>query len=168
MTDEEIRAFVADMDTTDSRCAESAWLKIRHLGQSVVPFLAEALPAFRRWQGRVALVFHAIRYARSSDIAFQLGLAALQDRAALVRYRACGLLAYSLREDAVPHLRRLLCHRDPKTVDDARAAIDAIEYQNHHYFVDRNHSGRLYWELNERDTADPTAPADGEDAAAEP
>ena len=89
MTEEEIRACVAEMDTTDSRRAESAWLKIRHLDQGVVPFLAEAFPAFRKWQGRVALVFHAIRYARSSDIAFQLGLAALQDRATLERSRRC-------------------------------------------------------------------------------
>ena len=28
---------------------------------------------------------------------------------------------------------------------DAKAAIDAIKHRNHHYFVDRKHSGRIQW-----------------------
>ena len=142
------------MDTTSFVQAENALLKLPDLGQGVVPFLAEAYPKFRKWQGRVALVFHSIRYARSSDTAFQLGLSALQDRATLVRCRACALLAYSLRRDAIPHLEELLSYQDDKTVAKARAAIDAIKHQNHHFFLDRNHSGRVFWEVNEGDVAE--------------
>jgi len=148
MNEGKVRALVAAMDTANSAQAENAWSQLRDLGESVVPFLAEAYPRFRKAQGLVALVFHAIRHARTSEAAFQLGLSALQDRATLVRYRACGLLAYSLRQDAIPHLEGLLNHADDKTIADARAAIDAIRNQNHHYFVDRNHSGRSFWQVN--------------------
>ena len=35
----------------------------------------------------------------------ELGLAALNDRSRQVRYRACGLLAYALRKEALPSLQ---------------------------------------------------------------
>ena len=103
------------------------------------------------WQGRVALVFHSIRYARDSEAAFRLGIEALQDRATLVRYRACALLAYSQRKEAIPHLKGLLKNADNKTAADAKAAIDAIKRRNHHYFMDRDHSGRISWKIAEGD-----------------
>ena len=53
------------------------------------------------------------------------------------------LLAYSLKDEALSHLEVLCAHKDPKTVEDARAAADAIVHKNHHYYVDRNHSGRV-------------------------
>jgi hypothetical protein len=99
------------------------------------------------------LLFHSIRYARTSEAAFQLGVAGLRDKATLVRYRACGLLAYSLREDALPHLEELLHHPDSKSVADAKAAIDAIRQKNHHYFIDRTHSGKSFWNVNPGDVA---------------
>jgi hypothetical protein len=68
-----------------------------------------------------------------------------------VRYRGCCILAYSLRRDAVPALQQLLSHSDTKTADDAMAAIDAIKHRNHHYFVDRDHSGRMFWEVQPGD-----------------
>jgi len=69
----------------------------------------------------------------------------------MVRYRACGLLAYSLRRDAIGPLKTLLNHRDPRTLADASAAITAIEKQNHHLFIDRDASGRTRWVVNEGD-----------------
>jgi hypothetical protein len=44
-------------------------------------------------------------------------------------------------------LMTLLGHSDQKTVEDARAAIDAIQHQNHNYFHDRKHSGQVLWEV---------------------
>ncbi|MCK6474305.1 MAG: HEAT repeat domain-containing protein [Planctomycetes bacterium] len=155
MNEAQVRALVAQMDTADSAQSEQAWSKLRSLGQDAVPFLLEAFPRFRKWQGRRDLVFHAIRYARTSEPAFQLGLAALKDRSTIVRYRACGLLAYALRPDAVPALEPLASHPDPKTAEDARAALDAIKHRNHHYFVDRSHTGRSFWEVNEGDAGRP-------------
>jgi hypothetical protein len=131
--------------------ADAAWEKLATMGSDVVPFLAEAFPKARKWQGRVSLVFHCVRHARTSSVAFDLGLLALQDKSYMVRYRACGLLAYSLQKRAIPDLRRLLRHSDHRTVEDATAAIDAIENQNHHFFVDRSHTGRSFWEVNPGD-----------------
>jgi hypothetical protein len=151
MTEEQIRELVMRLEATESSEEGAVWSEVSPLGEAVVPYLAEAYSKMRKAQGRRACVFFAIRYARSSESAFQLGLAALHDRATLVRYRACCLLAYSLRRDAIPHLKKLLQHNDPETVADARAAIDAIENQNHHYFMDRDHSGRKLWVVNPGD-----------------
>ena len=147
----EIRRLVAKIGA-DSPAAADAWEALRPLGAAVVPYLAEAYTRAKRWQGRVALVFHAIRHARTSEAAFQLGLQALGDRSHLVRYRACMVLAYALRREALPALVAATKHEDERTAEDARAAIDAIEHRNHHYFVDRDHSGRSYWEVNPGDT----------------
>jgi hypothetical protein len=148
---ESIPAAVRALDTTRSLDLEATWSQLRPLGDAVVPHLLEAFATFRAWQGRTALVFHALRYARTSENAFRLGALGCRDRSYMVRYRACGLLAYSQRADALPHLEPLLQHRDARTAEDARAAIDAIRSRNHHYFVDRNHSGRSFWTVNEGD-----------------
>jgi hypothetical protein len=147
----EIRRLVAEIGA-DSAAATDAWEALRPLGPTVVPYLTEAYTRSKRWQGRVALVFHAIRHARASEAAFQLGLQALGDRSHLVRYRACMVLAYSLRPEALPALAAAARHEDERTAEDARAAIDAIEHRNHHYFVDRDHSGKSYWEVNPGET----------------
>lgn len=151
MDDSQIRHALEMFDTASTSAHEAAWALLRPLGVDVVPFLAEYFPRTKKAQGRVALVFHAIRFARESQAAFELGILALNDKATLVRYRACGLCAYSLRKDAIPYLERLLNHADVKTVDDARAAIDAIRRKNHHYFVDRSHSNSTFWEVNPED-----------------
>jgi len=152
MDEAQIKALVRQLDTKDRAVEESAWAQLRPLGAAVVQYLAEFYPNAKKLEGRRAIMFHAIRYARTSEAAFQLGVAGLTDRASIVRYRACGVLAYSLRRDALPHLEALLTHHDPKTAEDARAAIDAINRKNHHYFVDRDHAGQLFWEVNDGDT----------------
>ena len=60
-------------------------------------------------------------------------------------------LAYALRAGALPPLTALLQHTDSRTREDADRAIDAIRNQNHRYFVDRDHSGRSFWVVNEAD-----------------
>jgi len=150
MDENQIKELVRQLDTRQSAQEESAWERLRPLGASVVPYLAALYPEMKL-EGRRSAVFHAIRHARTTEAAFQLGLAALNDRASIVRYRACCILAYSLRADAIPHLEKLRSHKDQKTVEDAMAAIDAIKCQNHHYFVDRGHSGRQFWSVNEGD-----------------
>jgi hypothetical protein len=152
MDEAQIKALVRQLDTKDRAAEETAWAQLRPLGIAVVPYLAEFYPDAKKLAGRRAIVFHAIKHARTSEAAFQLGIAALGDRALAVRYRACSVLAYSLRRDALPHLKALLSHHDPKTAADARAAIDAIERKNHHYFVDRGHTGQMFWEVNDGDT----------------
>lgn len=143
--------IVEDLDTASVGAEEQAWSMLKPLGAAAVPYLAEFYPRCRKWQGRASLVFHSVSYARVGEDAFQLGVAALQDKATVVRYRACSLLAYSQRTDALPFLRQLLSHSDNKTAVDAAAAIDAITARNHHLFVDRTRRGQTFWVVNEGD-----------------
>lgn len=151
MDDLQVRHALEMFDTASTIAHEAAWALLRPLGVDVAPFLAEYFLRTKKAQGRVALMFHATQFARESKAAFELGLLGLNDKATLVRYRACGLCAYSLRNDAISHLERLLRHADVKTVNDARAAIDAIRHKNHHYFIDRTHSNSTFWEVNPAD-----------------
>ena len=150
LSDDEIRRLIGEI-VGDSRAAEAAWQVLRELGPAVAPYLLEAYPAAKRWQARTALVFHAIRFARVSEAAYALGRRALEDKSYMVRYRACMVLAYALRADAIPALEALLQHPDTRTQEDAARALDAILHQNHHYFVDHTHSGRSFWVVNETD-----------------
>lgn len=142
MDDLKIRELVKSLDTTSAGDQEAAWAQLRPLGVDVVPFLADAYGSTKKAQGRVALAFHAIRYARISQSAFELGVRARNEKATLVRYRACCICAYSLRADAIPHLKELLKHSDAKTAEDAAAAIDAIKRKKHRTVAVRAcHSG---------------------------
>jgi hypothetical protein len=148
MDKQKIITLVSQLDTIDWHKQESVWSDLRSLNSLVVPYLLEAYTSTKKWQGRVALIYHSIPFARTSDAAFQLGLLGCNDKASLVRYRACSLLAYSLRKEALPTLNKLLRHTDSKTVEAAAAAIDAIRFCNHHYFIDRNHSGKILWQVD--------------------
>lgn len=146
-----IRALVARLDSRGEREKDEAWSELRSLGADVVPHLRAAYPGFTHGEGRVALVYHAIRYARVSEDAFQLGLAGLGDRSKVVRYRACALLAYSLRKDAIEPLRRMRDDPDWQVRQSARAAEFAIQEKNHHLFVDRRGAGATAWQVNPGD-----------------
>jgi hypothetical protein len=148
-----IQALLTKLNTARSLDEEQAWEQLRTLGEKVVPHLEQAYPKMSKWQGRVSLVFHSTQFARSSESAFRLGLVALQDRSFMVRYRACGLLAYSLRREALSALKPLLKHPGHRTVEDAEAAISAIEEQNHHLFVDRDRTGQIFWNVQRREHA---------------
>lgn len=144
---ERIRELVVALDTAKVQEEQDAWTQLKPLGDAVLPHFLEAFPRMRKWQGRASLVFHSIPYARTHDDAVTLALTALSDKATVVRYRACMLLAYSLRKGVLSELEKLLHHSDKKTAEDAAAAIDAIKHQNHNFFVDRQHSGRLHWKV---------------------
>jgi hypothetical protein len=150
LSETEIRRLVDEV-AAGPPASEAAWQSLRSLGPAVAPYLLEGYARTRRWQGRTALVFHAIGFARVSEEAYMLGQYALGDKSYMVRYRACMVLAYSLRTDAVSALTPLLQHTDARTREDATRAIDAIRYQNHHFFVDTSHSGRSLWVVNDGD-----------------
>lgn len=153
MDSQEARDTVLKLQTESMDEHDAAWELLRPLGAAVVPYLVEAYPRFKKWRGRNALVYHATRYARSSDEAFRLGILALNDKATVVRYRACALLAYSQRREAIDLLKPLLSHSDEPTRQDAAAAIDALMRRNHHHFHDRDHTDRLFWVVNDEDRA---------------
>ena len=64
------------------------------------------------------------RFSRESEVAFEMGLFAVEDPSYAVRHYGCALLAYSLKTEALSPLGLLLRHKDRRTVEDAKAAID--------------------------------------------
>jgi hypothetical protein len=116
--------------------------------EDLIPLLVEAFPKLSRGQGRASILFWLPRFARTHEEVVTLAISALADRSYLVREYACSILAYSLRPDVLPHLARLQTHRDAKTRLSAAAAQDAIEHKNHHYYIDRRHTGNTFWAVN--------------------
>lgn len=135
------------LNRLDGSGSEGEWLAVEELRKSLeMDFAAYLLSRFRtarRWNVRSSCVYHATRYARESAEAVELGKEAIRDKSKVVRYRGCLLLAYSLRSDLLPELRSMLDEIPADTRDDILAAIDALENRNHHYFIDREHSGQI-------------------------
>jgi len=113
------------------------------LGSEMPSWLLKKYRESKKSEPRYWCVYFSIPYARVSRDAFLLGIEALSDRSRRVRHSGCLLLAYSLNEEALPFLTQLCAHKDEKSSNDAKAAIDAILNKNHNYFVDRNHSGNI-------------------------
>jgi len=145
MQDQRVDALVKAFNTSLRPEIDAAWVVADSMGDNLLSLLAEAFPRVRKWEGRASIMRYVGRFSRESEIAFRMGAIAVQDRAYDVRHYGCALLAYSLRADALPALTALLKHADRRTVEDARAAIDAIRNKNHNFFKDRDHSGKILW-----------------------
>ncbi|WP_332801272.1 hypothetical protein [Sphingomonas sp. PB2P12] len=142
------------IDRLDSKsCSqqEDAWIAIRSRGVVLIPEFKSAYARFKKSEGRAALVFYATSFARVSEDAFDLGRFALKDPSKLVRDRACGLLAYSLRADAVGPLTETVNDPALSVRQSAEAALLAIRTKNHHLFVDPTRSGKIFWVVNPQD-----------------
>jgi HEAT repeat protein len=118
-------------------------------GAAAVPAVVAHYAHTRRAAGRAAELFFLIRFARSDDAVFSLGLSALNDRVRDVQERALALIAHSLREDALPVLERF---RQSPTL--TKAAISAIRTRHikpftdvagHLWYFDRREMGRAPW-----------------------
>ena len=144
--DQAITALLDELDTTAFDEQEEPWEKLKAHGAKVAPHALKAYPRFRNWQGRTTLLLRMTRYARTEQAAFDLGIAGLKDPSPVARVRACAVLAYSLRDDAIVPLEGQLDHKDRSIREAAAAAIDAIRSRNHNYFQDRQHTGKVVWD----------------------
>ena len=143
MHPDRLRELVRNFEHKFSYGNESGWEEVRALGMDAIPYFIEAYHNAPHWRQRASYLYSSIPYARKSQAAVDLAIQALQDRAKEVRYRACMLLACSLDRRSLPFLREIAEHTNNDTRADALAAIDAIKSKNHHYFVDRTHSGKV-------------------------
>jgi hypothetical protein len=152
MNEDEIERLLNLLDGKGSNQEYDAIEEIRKISGDRFPYyLHMKYRKSKRMAQRASCVFFASGYARSSEDAFQLGLEALHDKSQVVRYRACGLLAFAQNLRAMPFLRLALEKFESHQVTraDVSAAIDAIENKNHHYFHDRKHSGMVTWNVTE-------------------
>lgn len=144
--DEQIAELVKQLDTTGFDEHEEPWAQLEPFGAKVAAHALKAYPRFRNWQGRTTLLLRMTRYARTEPAAFELGLAGCKDPSPVARVRACAVLAYSLRDDAILALEALADDNKDRSVREAAAAaIDAIRNKSHHYFHDRQHTGKSQW-----------------------
>jgi hypothetical protein len=146
MQDQRVERLVQAFNTSLRPEIDAAWVVAESMRDDLLPLLAEAFPRIRKWEGRASIMRYVGKFSRESDVAFGMGVVAVRDRAYDVRHYGCALLAYSLRAEAIPTLVALLKHSDRRTVEDAKAAIDAIKNKNHCFFRDRDHSGKVRWE----------------------
>ena len=140
------------MNCIDGSGGDREWSAVRELrclGSEFPKILRSRFHTARSWKVRSACVYHAMRYARESEDAVVLGISAISDKAKGVRYRGAMLLAYSQRTAALPALHAAhQAYSSTGDADDLAAAIDAIQSQNHHYFLDRAHTGNTTWEVD--------------------
>jgi hypothetical protein len=156
-----VRDVLRRFDTDDVAVRDECWKQLPP-NRLALPLLREAFPHTRRMEARISMVYEATFFARVSEDAFQLGLLGVRDRSKHVRDRACGVLAYSLRPDALPALRPLLRADDETTRQAAEGAVDAIKHQNHHLYWDQGWpTGQTFWVVNRGD--DPHFPDAGRD-----
>jgi hypothetical protein len=144
--EDRVQVLVNSFDASELSKVAAAWEIAEAIDGNLPSLLVEAFPKIRKWQGRASILRYIGKFSRESGPVFNLGLTAIQDKAYDVRHYACALLAFSLRPEALTALKALLQHPDGRTVQDARAAMDAIQNKNHHFFKDRDHSGRIKWE----------------------
>ncbi|CAM2010022.1 hypothetical protein [Acanthopleuribacter pedis] len=137
-----VEELISQLDGSDEEWDAIKWLR-ENVSNELPIHLLKAYPKTTQWKKRESLVYHSMRYARESQPAKDLGMLALKDRSKMVRYRACMLLAYSLDQSLLPNLLELKKDFPENTMEDLLATIDAIQSQNHHYFVDRDHSGKI-------------------------
>jgi hypothetical protein len=139
-----IEELIACLNGSGSDSEWTAAMELRRLGAEFPRLLRQKFHASRSWKERSVCVYHAMRYAKENEDALALGYAAIVDKAKGVRYRGAMLLAYSLRKDALSPLRSALATlAGGPGADDLVAAIDAIKNENHNYFLDRTHSGKV-------------------------
>ena len=98
---------------------------------------------------RGTAVFCVLPYVRQNEVALKIGKLAVFDKSRQVRFKACALLAYSLRTDIIETLQNARLKVAAAERLDFDAAIDAVQRGNHHFFYDRNHTGRIKWDLAE-------------------
>jgi hypothetical protein len=101
--------------------------------EKLVTRLVAAFPKIKSWRGRNVILFELIRFARKRPEVLELALLGLRDPAYLVRMQSCIMLAYSQREDMIPHLKEILSHKDKKTREYAKKAIAHIENKTAFY-----------------------------------
>jgi hypothetical protein len=146
MLTERVKTLVEAFSVSRRPEIDAAWEVAHSMGDDLLVLLAEAFPQIRKSAGRASITRYVGKFSRENEVVFGMGIVAVQDRSYAVRHYGCALLAYSLRNEALPTLSVLLNHSDHYTIADARAAIDAIKRKNHYFFMDRDYSGKIRWD----------------------
>ena len=116
--------YLAYLDGRSSAGMQEGIEKLEALGVDIPGLMMKRYKFSRRWADRTSCVYHCIKYAKTSEDAYQIGIIALKDKSKTVRHQACILLSAAQNKDAIEHLEELLS--DEASRDDASAAIDVL------------------------------------------
>lgn len=146
MNSDQVHKYLACLDGRAPAKKHQAIAKLEALGVNIPGILTKKYKISRRWSDRALCVYHCIKYAKTDEDAYQIGILALDDKSKTVRHRACMLLSVAQKQEAIAHLEDLLS--DNASGSDATAAIDALRNRDQNYFVDRRHSGKLVLKID--------------------
>lgn len=121
---EEVHEYLAYLDGRSSAGMHEGIEKLEASGVDIPGLMMKRYKISRRWADRASCVYHCMKYAKTHEDAYQLGIIALQDKSKSVRHRACILLSATQRKEAVEHLELLLS--DETSADEALAAMDVL------------------------------------------
>ena len=124
MNDEKLHEYLAFLDGRSSAGMQEGIEKLEALGIDIPSLMMKQYKISRRWADRTSCVYHCIKYAKTHEDAYQVGIIALRDKSKTVRHQACMVLSAAQRKEAIEHLEELLS--DETSRDDAVAAIDLL------------------------------------------
>lgn len=154
MTDDQIHKFYELMTQTTPLGRDNIRsLYLDLIGERNIPFCSQFYDLSRDASVREDMVRFVIRYSRKSSAALELGIRALKDRSKHVKRNGCAVLAYSLNDEMVKHLKPLVSSKDPFVNEKAVAAISAIQNKDINLFVAPTHDA---WHVTEDRKEPPT------------
>ena len=125
MDDEKLHEYLAFLDGRSPGSEYLAIAKLEEQGVDIPNLLTKRYKVSRRWSDRALCISHCMKYAKTNELAYRLGILALKDRSRTVQRAACKLLAVTQSKDAIKYLEKLLS--DEFLREDAEAAIDALD-----------------------------------------
>lgn len=135
---------LAQLRRDDFTSRQAPWALLKDRPDEVIAVLAAEYARATRAPERAEVLAHAMWWARESPAAAALAAAALADRARIVRFTACQLLALAQLPEHVRDLAPLLAHPDAATVEDARSATFALLAGEYDLFYDRRWRGHVH------------------------
>jgi hypothetical protein len=115
MRTERVKTLVGAFSVSRRPEIDAAWKIAHSMGDDLLSLLAEAFPEIRKSEGRASILRYIGKFPRENEVVFGMGLVAIHDRSYAVRHYGCALLAFSLRNEALPYLSVLLRHSDQRT-----------------------------------------------------
>lgn len=129
MNNERLHKYLTYLDGRSSANEYEAIAFLEASGIDVPGLLLKRYKISRRWSDRESCLRHSMKYAKTNEDAYQIGIMALRDRSKVVRNRACKLLSFAQKKAAIEYLEILLT--DPASRDDALTAIEELNNLDH-------------------------------------
>lgn len=141
---------VLDFRDDSNVCGNMIELRDKYGLDNLVDLYTQAFYKIRNFPARREIAYWAGRYVKNNEKVYDMAIFGLNDKSYMVRYHCCGIIAFSQRSDALPHLNKIKDHKNSQTREDIAATIDSIQNKNHNYFLDRNHTGKLHFDLGKK------------------